>query len=177
MAISINVKKGISSEEVSKFFGSPTVPADWLNGFDDEVIFLCQIRLADIAALDTNNILPHEGYLYIFLDTSSYPFKPLVRLYDGEPDTVIDDFNNISEEFSALTEGWEMAFSSAPDDSFGIRLFGVPYDWGYAGRPPKLFMQYDPLDTEIPFMQEIDGFLYFFYDKDITEMTLHIERT
>ena len=67
--------------------------------------------------------------------------------------------------------------SCAPDDSYGIRLFGVPYDWGYAGRPPKLFMQYDPLDTDMPFMQEIDGFLYFFYDKDITQMTLHIERT
>ena len=100
-----------------------------------------------------------------------------MKIYDGEPDTVIDDFNDISDEFSALCEGWEMTFSETDDKSDGNRLFGVPCDWGYDEQPPELFMQYDPLSADMPFMDEIDGFLYFFYGDDITDLKMHTERS
>lgn len=177
MAIAISVKKGTEDEGASKFFGDPTVPAEWEDSFEDELIFFCQIRLEDIAELDTEGKLSHEGYLYIFLDTSDHPYQPVVRIYDGEPDTVIDDFNDISEEFSPLCEGWEMSFTAADDKSKGIRLFGVPSDWSYEEQPPELFMQFDPLASDMPFMNEIDGFAYLFYGSGITDLKMHLERS
>lgn len=177
MAIAISVKKGITDEGASKFFGDPTVPAEWENEFADEVIFLCQIRLKDIAALDAENVLPRSGYLYIFLDTSCYPYEPMIRINEGEPDTVLECFNDISEEFTALTVGWEMSFSPTDDTAEGIRLFGKPTDWSYAEQPPKLLLQYDPLATDMPFIEDVDGFVYLFYKDDVTKATLHIERS
>ena len=109
MAIGISVKKGTEDEGVSKFFGAPTVPAEWVDSFDDELILFCQIKLEDISELDIEGKLPHAGYLYIFLDTSNFPFRPVVRIYDGEPDTVIDDFNDsaaCAEELAGRLRGW-----------------------------------------------------------------------
>ncbi len=51
----------------SKFFGDPVVPYGWQEMFSDDVIFFAQIKLSDIALLDTENKLHHTGYLYFFL--------------------------------------------------------------------------------------------------------------
>ena len=177
MAIGINVTKGVADEGESKFFGSPAVPADWVDEFDENVIFMCQIKLADIAELDKDNILPHKGYMYIFLDTVDYPYQPIVRFSEEEPDTVIDDFNDIDDEFTPLTEGWKMSFSEADDDSEGIRLFGAPKGWAYEEKPPKLLMQYDPLATEMPFLDSVDGYAYLFYEDGLDNVSLYLDRT
>lgn len=48
--------KGSSPD--SKFFGDPVVPYGWQEMFSDDVIFFAQIKLSDIALLDTENKLP-----------------------------------------------------------------------------------------------------------------------
>lgn len=60
----------------SKMWGCPDLPDSidypmvkvWDDGelIEDPMTFICQIRLEDIAELDTENQLPHEGMLYFF---------------------------------------------------------------------------------------------------------------
>ena len=54
----------------SKFWGDPDMPADMeypmLGG--RPLTFLCQVDCYDIAPLDTEGILPHEGMFYFFAD-------------------------------------------------------------------------------------------------------------
>ena len=85
-AIGIKIKKAYGDHDpgASKFFGAPTVPEKWLDMFSDDVIFFAQIRLSDIAKLDTENKLPHTGYLYLFLDVEMYPYQAMAYYYDGE---------------------------------------------------------------------------------------------
>ena len=59
-----------------------------------------------------------------------------------------------------------MEFYEAEDDAICTRLLGVPSDRSYEEEPPKLFMQYDPLDNEMGFLEELDGFLYFFFGEN-----------
>ena len=67
MAIGITLKKADSFGDPgkSKFFGDPAVPAVLAEEWDEDVIFFCQIRLSDIADLDTEHRLPDSGYLFI----------------------------------------------------------------------------------------------------------------
>ena len=45
----------------------PTVPcAEGDDRWDEPLTFLCQIRCEDIAEMDSENLLPHEGMLYFF---------------------------------------------------------------------------------------------------------------
>lgn len=60
----------------SKWWGSPDLPAgspypvvhcaDEQDEWDEPLTFLCQIRCEDIAELDPDGLLPHEGMLYFF---------------------------------------------------------------------------------------------------------------
>ena len=182
MAIGIKVKKTDAKTDcgVSKFFGDPTVPNAWMNNWSEDVIFFCQIKLSDIAELDTENRLPHSGYLYVFLDVEAFPYTPMVYYYDGEPDTVLDDFNKAEPQFAQLTQGWEMQFEKTDDDADGIRLFGVPSDWSYEEPAPDLFMQFDPLEEKTGFLSEIDGYAYFVFgegENKIDNISLLIERS
>lgn len=153
-SIAIKVEKAAGEHDYtqSKFFGSPTVPNEWVERFYDDIIFLAQIRLSDIAEYDPDNILPHSGYLYFFLDAEMYPSDQLyvwVEYYDGEPDTIIDDFNELSPLPCGLNEDWLISFGAAPPDADGTKLLGLPS--GAAGEDasfPKLLLQYDPLDFE-----------------------------
>ena len=169
-AIRIKVKKAPEGYDLgaSKFFGTPTVPLAWESDFYEEEIFFCQIRLSDIAELDSENRLPHTGYLYIFLNSEDENgrFCADVRYYDGEPELAIDDFNAAVEGYERYTEAYLMDFSAAGESEDGTRLFGVPSDWNYADLPPKLFLQYDPLDNQMGFLESLDGFVYFFFGED-----------
>lgn len=166
----------------SKFFGTPTVPLVWQEDFDEDEMFLCQIKLSDIAELDRENKLPHIGYLYVFLHTEDgkYNLGADVRYYDGEPELAIDDFNAAVEEHSQYSEAYLMEFFEADDDEVCTRLFGVPSDWNYRDEPPELLLQYDPLDNEMGFLDTLDGFLYLFFgkdEKDFSQITLQEEHT
>lgn len=182
MAIAIKVKKAPQQYDpgASKFFGAPTVPLAWDGDFDEDEIFLCQIRLADIAPLDRNHRLPHTGYLYLFLHTENGGYVPKadVRYFDGEPQLAIDDFNAAVEGYTQFNDPYLMEFYETDDSADCTRLFGVPSDWHYEEEPPALFLQFDPLDSEMGFLDEIDGFLYFFFDeneKDLAKIRLQAE--
>ena len=162
-AIGITVTKAQEKYDLgaSKFFGVPTIPSEWKSDFVDDELFFCQIRLADIAEHDTENNLPHTGYLYVFLDIGVYPYKARVRYFDGEPDMAVDDFNEDFWDEGNFADAWLMSFAEAEEDADGIKLFGVPADWSYGEEPPRLLMQYDPLASDMGFMDSIDGFAYF----------------
>ena len=65
----------------SHFLGAPAAIPTMQDEFDDGVFFLGMIHLPEIAALDKENKLPHEGYLYFFLDSSGTTRRmtPIVR--------------------------------------------------------------------------------------------------
>ncbi len=162
-AIRIRLEKAGDGYDLgaSKLFGAPTIPNAWLDMFAEDIIFFGQIRLSDIAPFDSENRLPHSGYLYLFLDTEMYPYTAWVEYYDGEPDTVVDDFNEAEARFAHLTQAFLMSFESASADCDGTKLFGTPSS--EPDEDGELLMQFDPLDEYTGFLDEIDGYAYFFF--------------
>ena len=181
-AIGIKVKRaeGRYDPGASKFFGTPTVPANYVESFEDDEIFFCQIRLSDIAEYDKDNLLPHTGYLYVFLYTEDgkYNLRPDVRYYNGQPTHAIEGFNLDVEGYEDYDTEWLMEFYRTGEDADGIKLFGFPSDWNYVNDPPRLMMQYDPLDSEMGFLDSVDGYLYLFFsedERDFDNINLHLE--
>lgn len=177
MAIKISVTKADKSHalDASKFFGNPTIPMAWVDDFLDDEIFFCQIRLSDLSHLDTENLLPHKGYLYVFLGVSQGEccLRPRVLYHAGEPDLCYDDFNAAVEGYEHLTDAYVMSFSLAEnnDEGEGTHLLGEVADWPY-GEPCKpLLMQYDPLDGDMGFLSHIDGYLYLFFGEDTSDFS------
>lgn len=162
-AIGIKIKKADGKHDfgASKFFGAPVMPAEWQERFSEDIIFFGQIRLSDIAELDTENKLPHTGYLYLFLDIEMYPYQAMAYYYDGEPNVIVDDFNEAEVQFAHLNEDWLMSFEPADEDFDGTRLFGVPSS-GYE-TDEELLLQFDPLAESTGFLDNIDGYAYFFF--------------
>ena len=166
-AIKLKIKKNEGKHDlgVSKFFGRPTLPAEW-NDFGDTTIFLLQINLEEIKDLDKENKLPHEGYLYFFLDVEDeYAVTCDVRYYKGIPTVVMDDFNSIVPGYEQYNDEILVEFEEAEDDATGTKLLGVPADWNYQDEPRKLLLQFDPLDPGLGLFEHIDGLFYFFFDE------------
>ena len=73
MAIKINIYP-IAEDLTGKshWWGFPDLPEafEWPSGRDSETLltFICQIRLEEIAELDTEGRLPHKGMLWFFAD-------------------------------------------------------------------------------------------------------------
>ena len=170
MAIGIRVKKvqGEYNLGVSKFFGTPTIPSEWTNVFFDDEIFFCQIRLSDIEEFDKENELPHTGYLYVFLHTENGDrnLEADVRCYDGQPTVAFDGFNESVEGYEHFNEPYLMEFFETDVDADCTRLLGMPSDWNYEEPAPKLLLQFDPLDSDMGFLNHLDGFVYFFFGED-----------
>ena len=159
----------------SRFFGDPAIPA-WMEAeIGEDEVFLAQIRLSDIATLDTENILPHEGWLYFFIqaeDGSAWtPKQAVVRYSREEPAVVLLDFNAESTIPDVMNETWLIDFDLVEDAASGMKLLGVPFDWNYADPAPQLLLQYDPLDSPSGFLEEMDGMAYFFAGKDMEKFT------
>ncbi len=180
-AIKIKLTKAPAEYDLgaSKFFGDPTVPSEWVDRFAEHIGFIGQIRLSDIADLDPENRLPHTGYLYFFADTEVYPFDIWVNYYDGEPDTVIDSFNENEWRFDHLTEAFLATFEECKENENCTRLFGTP-SFEHEDKAP-LLLQYDPIDNKTGFLDDIDGYAYIFFDTndlgDSGTAHLWIERT
>lgn len=170
MAIGMTLEKAQGEYDLgaSKFFGTPTIPGDWLAELDENLIFLAQIRLADIAELDKENCLPHTGYLYFFVDSEAHmgeEAEAVVLYSPDDPDTAVDEFND-AFGIAGTTEDWLISFGEVDDCADGHKLLGDPSGWAYEDCP-KLLLQYDPLATEgIDFMNIVDGFGFFFYGED-----------
>lgn len=184
MAIGMKLKKAQGKHDlgVSKFFGTPTIPGAWLEELDEDLMFLAQIRLADIAEMDKDGYLPHTGYLYFFVGSGAHTGEEaaaVVRYSPEDPDTAVDDFN---EAFGIVgtTEDWLISFGDVDDSADGHKLLGDPSGWAYE-ESPKLLLQYDPLETEgIDFMAIVDGFGFFFFDEasdDFDKVTFQAEHS
>lgn len=180
-AIGINLKKAENGYDLgsSKFFGTPTLPQNWQNDFCDDEIFFFQIRLADLTELDSQNLLPHSGYLYAFLHTEGGKYNLTLNLKysNGEPDLALEDFNTAVEGYEDFNSAWLMEFYKTEEDEICTRLFGHPSDWNYEEKPKKLLLQFDPLDNNTGFLDGIDGFLYIFFgeDNNLSSCLLHLE--
>ena len=76
MAIGLQFQRVTDSlEGQSKWWGAPDLPLDmdYPCASDGEpLLFVCQIRLEDIAQYDTEGLLPHTGMLYFFADMAEY---------------------------------------------------------------------------------------------------------
>lgn len=169
-AIRLKVKKAEGEYDLgaSKFLGSPVLPKKLLTAFNDQTIFLMQIRLEDIKDLDEENILPHEGYLYIFLDVSDseYSLEPIVKYTKQEPTHCLNGFNDIVEGYEQYVDDYLIEFEKCDDYETGNKLLGKPNDWNYEEAPRQLLFQFDPLDSEMGIFSHLDGYIYFFLGND-----------
>lgn len=178
--IKLKVKKATGEYDLgcSKMLGNPTLPEGMEEDLPKSAMFLMQIRLSDIKDIDVENILPHKGYLYFFLDTEDgiYSLKPIVKYYDGEPTYHIEGFNEIVDGFEEYVDDFLIEFSKCDESDSGNKLLGCPSDWQYSGEPNRLLFQLDPLDNEeLNLFPTFDGFIYFFFGEDINnfdEVTL-----
>ena len=168
-AIALHVRKveegEIIDEGASKFFGSPTLPECLMDAYPDDSVFLAQIRLADIKDMDPENRLPHEGYLYFFLDAEMYPSYDLYALVDHileEPKYIVDDYNEYGP-VEGLTDTYVITFEKVDANYNGTKLLGCPSDYidEYDDKPP-LLLQYDPYEFDVPFLASLDGYAYVF---------------
>ena len=170
MAIRLKVRKAEGDYDLgaSKFLGSPVVPEKWIDKFNDSTIFLLQLRLSDLKDLDKENKLPHEGYLYIFLDTadSEYSLKPIVKYLKEEPTTCLNGFNDVVDGYEEYVDDYLIDFEECDDFETGNKLFGKPNDWNYQEESDELLFQFDPLDSEMGIFSHLDGLIYFFFGKD-----------
>lgn len=137
----------------SKWWGQPDMPEeldypemtlvdDDGEEFLDPLTFVCQIRCQDIAALDPEGMLPHEGMLYFFADLDYFlgdiygsdspgmglwPKRHFRVLYSPTCDDlhthsiVYDDGTPVGQPAEAIT----FSHCSEYDDSH--RLLGLPY--------------------------------------------------
>ena len=172
--IRIKTKKAEGKYQVgaSKMLGDPVLPEALADSLPQTAMFLMQIRLEDIKDLDEENLLPHEGYLYFFLDTEDglYSLKPIVKYVKEEPTHHIEGFNGIVEGFEECTHDFLIEFEKCEEDADGNKLLGCPSDWQYAQEPERLLFQLDPLaDPEMGILNILDGFIYFFFDEDMKD--------
>ena len=166
----------------SKWWGDPDMPENMQyptievtedgETFDYPLTFICQINCEDIAALDPEGKLPHEGMLYFFAALDKWLGYDSPTLNDhGEwsrghfvvkyAKTVnFETFQScmlVDDEDQALTEHeMEIVFSECAEDEKCIRLLGIPSSADVAGRYPDLinFLQI-VRDENLP--MEFDG--------------------
>ena len=110
---------------------------------DYPLTFVCQIRCEDIAALDPEGLLPHDGMLYFFAAVDEYAgYDSPVHLGIGEwpKGSVVvkytrtinmetfQSFIMVDDDDQPVTdEALEMSFSSCDDQADGIKLLGIPF--------------------------------------------------
>lgn len=176
MAIRIKVKKaeGEYDKGLSKMLGNPVLPKKTMDSLPQTAMFLMQIRLEDIKDLDEENILPHTGYLYFFLDTDDglYSLKPIVLYYKGQPKYFVDGFNEIVDGFEQYNQDFLIEFEKCEDEADGHKLLGHPADWQYQETTEQLLFQLDPMASEeMNLFPTFDGFLYFFFGDDLNDFS------
>ena len=169
-AIALKVRRAEPCEKLdescSKFFGAPCLPEFMTEQYTDDDVFFAQIKCEDLKELDPECRLPHEGYLYFFLDAEMYPSDNLfmkVKHTLEAPRYVIDDFNEESL-IEGLNDAYVITFERAEADYDGTKLLGCPSnDVDDSGDRGGLLLQYDPLDFDVPFLSACDGYAYVFF--------------
>lgn len=171
-AIALKVRK-VSVGEVmddgcSKFYGNPTLPEKLLNKYPENYFFFLQIKCEDLKGLDSENRLPHKGYLYFFIDTFDLTISVDYAL--EEPKYLVDDFNVMEEFGNELTTAYVIEFEVVDKYYTGTKLLGYPSNYvdEYDDKMGML-LQYDPLDFDVSFLNTCDGYAFVFFGK--TEKT------
>ncbi len=145
--IGIKVEKahGEYDPGTSKFFGSPTMPEEWLNDgtIGDADFFFCQLKLSEFAKYNTCKFLPDKGFIYIFLSEENGKFIPNVRYSDDEPDTLIDDFNAGFDGFGDIESEYSIDFFETDSTEDGTCIL-------IEDGEELVLLQYDPLDDNMP---------------------------
>lgn len=157
--IGIKVEKahGEYDPGTSKFFGSPTMPEEWLGDgtIGDEDFFFCQLKLSEFKSYDKEGIIDHKGFIYIFLTEDKGNFIPNVRYCEAEPDTLIDDFNAGFEFLGDVETEFSIDFFDTDDAEDGTRILVENGD-------EITLLQYDPLDDGMPeFLADTEKIAYF----------------
>ena len=172
-SIAMKVRKVEPGEEIdegcSKFFGMPCLPDSIQDPYPDDGVFFAQIRCEDIKDLDPDCRLPHEGYLYFFLDAEMYPSDQLNMMVDyssEEPTYIIDDYNE-NCNIKGLTDTYVITFEKADAGYEGTKLLGCPSnDVDDSDDRAGLLLQYDPLEFDVPFLSTLDGYAFVFFGDD-----------
>ena len=172
-AIAMKVRKveegEVIDESCSKFFGKPCLPESMGQPYPDDGVFFAQIRCADIRDLDPECRLPHEGYLYFFLDAEMYPSNDLYMMVEHsleEPAVVIDDYNECCN-IKGLTDTYVITFEKVDGGYEGTKLLGYPVnDVDDSDDRCGLLLQYDPLDFDVPFLSTLDGYAFVFFGEN-----------
>lgn len=113
---SIKIKLSKTDDELfgqSKWWGTANLPegveypmVPYEDGDDDPLTLVCQIRCADLAKVDKENLLPHKGMLYFFADINDYvhaldgPCDDSTFEYDKEVFVEDDGYHNSMGEWS-----------------------------------------------------------------------------
>ena len=140
----------------SKWWGDPDLPADMEyptavaqedgESFDYPLTFLCQIDCEDLAPLDPEGLLPHQGMFYVFAGIDEYlgldsPFHNGMGLWDRKQVVVkytkainFETFRSailVDDEDQPLTEpALKMSFEPCGDNEQCTRLLGKCADAG-----------------------------------------------
>lgn len=136
----------------SKWWGEADMP-EWMDypemmvtevgdTWKEPLTFVCQIRCEELAALDAEGFMPHEGMLYFFaaidyflgdIDTPTYPGmglwpKDYFRvLYSPSCDNLHTHHVVDEDGEPANLPAEDIRFSKCSDSCDGIRLLGFPY--------------------------------------------------
>ena len=156
--IGIKVEKvhGEYDPGTSKFFGSPTMPEEWLSDgtIGDEDFFFCQLKLAEFKNYDKENIIDHKGFVYIFLTEKDGNFIPNVRYCENEPDTLIDDFNAGFDFLGDTDTEYSIDYFEADSCEDSTRLL-------VSEGENITLLRYDPLDDNMPpFLADTEKIAY-----------------
>ena len=156
-------------ERCSKFFGKPCLPESMSDPYPDDGVFFAQIKCEDIKRFDPECRLPHEGYLYFFLDAEMYPSDQLHMMVDhclDEPNIVIVDYND-NCNIKGLVDTYVITFEKVDAAYNGTKLLGCPANnVDENDDRTGLLLQYNPRDFDVPFMSTLNGYVYVFFGEN-----------
>ncbi len=175
---SLKITTKVTGEELfmrSKWWGNPDLPV----GFPvpEDMNFICQLRCDELASIDDDGLLPHEGMLYFFGCIDYYlgnieAYYPVdffwnnddIRVYyvkdiknqDFEQVVFVDDDDN-----AVAFRERAIVFSRAEACCDGNKLLGEPFnrEWEDWGEPCNGWIELLQVDSD-----EDDDFLLNFID-------------
>jgi uncharacterized protein YwqG len=145
MAIKINIQPTHDSlVGQSHWWGFPDLPKsiDWPPNEDGDLLmtFICQIRLEEIAHLDPEGLLPHEGMMWFFADMDYFLGDMDARcngIGEWQQDSYMVIYHKEVDRLHTHEYYWEdgepavlaaegMTFETTTETDFGFKLLGMP---------------------------------------------------
>ena len=145
MAIKINIQPTQESlVGQSHWWGFPDLPVDveWPVNEEGELLtFICQVRLEEIAALDPEGLLPHEGMMWFFADMDyflgddeaqchgigEWEYGTYKVIYAKGTDHLCTHEYYWENGEVAVFEAERLSFEpSENEEEFGFKLLGMP---------------------------------------------------